>query len=168
LRDIRQGEDFFMAVMASCHASAVYLPDILGAYRLHDSNTTFLSGLGNRHQLAQVNRQFAHGSQVLINALQDIPAHNRGGIDLSILMRKQAKEMAFCNILDGKRLSGIKRIPSLFQGIRCLNDLLWSIKMSSLVLFVPAVFFPGLIHLFHRIMMLRDGYLHRSSRSPTL
>lgn len=167
-RDIRQAEDFFVAVIASCYAPAVYLPDILGAYRLHDSNITFHSGLGNRQQLARMNRQFAYTSKVVIDALQNLYADNPGGIDLGVIRRFQAKEMSFADILEGKRMKGIKGIPSLCQGISCLNDLLWSIKMSSLVLFVPAVLFPGLIRLSQHIMMLRDRYLHRSRKRALL
>ena len=64
--DIRRGIDYYMTAVSSCYADVEYIPDILGKYRMHGSNTTMLAGHENYRELAIVNKDFALMRQRII------------------------------------------------------------------------------------------------------
>jgi glycosyltransferase involved in cell wall biosynthesis len=140
--DIKRGVDYYITVMSSCYVPAGYIPDVLGKYRFHGSNITMSAGHSDYNELAVVNKDFADMRQKVIEKISNLDNDNIRTIDLSILKRIQAKEIIFYNVLSGKRLYGIKRIPLLFKGNISVKDLLKGIVISFIALFVPAYLYP--------------------------
>lgn len=140
--DIRRGADYFMNVIASCHGSIEYIPEILGKYRLHDRNLTMSQGPVDIDLLIGMNRDFAHTRQRVIEKLTEIAACSP---NLPMLKRMRAKEMIFCDVLSGRRFQGINRISEVFQDNPNLNELLRGIVVSAMALFCPVFLFPKII-----------------------
>lgn len=143
--DIRRGIDFYVTAVSSCYTQVVYIPEILGKYRIHDDNTTMLTGQYNYKKLAAVNKDFAYMRQKVIEKIQKMDPSINKTIDLNIMKRIQTKEMIFYSTLNGKRLEGIQQIPSLFKGNLTLKDILNGIAVSLMALFIPAPLYPKLV-----------------------
>lgn len=150
--DIQRGIDYYMAVISSCFAPVEYIPEILGKYRFHGKNITMLAGQRNYRELGEVNRDFAHTRQKIIEKLIELKMPSIKMIDLDILRRNQAKELIFYHILNGKRSHALKHLPLLYQGKLRLIDLLRAVAVSFMSLFVPAGFFTKLIRV-HEILI---------------
>jgi glycosyltransferase involved in cell wall biosynthesis len=143
--DVRRGEDYYMTVISSCYGPVGYIPHILGKYRLHDGNLTMSEGLDDRITLAAKNKDFAHMRQKVIEKISSLGAPHANNLDLNILRRLQAKEMIFFHVLTGERARAIKQIPALFTGSLSLRELLRSVAVSVMALFVPAFLYPILV-----------------------
>lgn len=144
--DIRRGVDYYMAAVSSCLAPAKYIPYLLGKYRLHGSNTTMTAGQNDYKELALVNKDFAHMRQRVIEKISGLNTLSNS-MDIDIIRRIQAKETIFYHVLNGKRLKGIKHIPSLFKGIISTPDpdLFKNIATSFMALFIPSFLYPKLV-----------------------
>lgn len=152
---IKRGVDFYYTVISSCYAKTEYIPDLLGKYRLHGSNTTMARGEDNFRELAIVNKDFAFMRQILIDNLSKIKNDVNTEKILTMLKKIQSKEMIFYNVLDGKRLEGIKRIPSLFKDLQDLRDLIKGVVSSFMALFVPASLYPRLVKIYELLKNIR-------------
>jgi glycosyltransferase involved in cell wall biosynthesis len=146
--DMKRGIDYYITAISSFYASAAYIPDVLGKYRLHSRNTTMRTGQNSSNELAAVNKDFAHMRQKVIEKKLNLDDHNNKEIDLNIIKRMQAKEIIFYNVLSGKRLKGIKHIPLLFKGNLPIRDLSKSITVSFMALFVPSFLFSKLLKVY--------------------
>jgi glycosyltransferase involved in cell wall biosynthesis len=146
--DIKRGIDYYMAVLSSAYSQAEYIPDLLGGYRLHDTNITMLAGQDNSKDLAAVNKDFAYMRQRVINKLSSLNSLNENAVDINLIRRIRAKEIIFYNTLAGKRIEGIKHIPSLFKGGLSFEDLLKGLATSFMALFIPAFLYPKLVRLY--------------------
>lgn len=144
--DIKRGVDYYMTLVAACYATVEYIPDILGKYRLHETNTTMFAGQDNVRELAAVNKDFAYMREKTIEKMLRINTTKKNNaIDVNAIKRIQAKEIIFYNVLNEKRLDGIKRIPSLFKGSFSVKDLFNSIAVSFMALFIPSFLYPKLL-----------------------
>ena len=148
---VRRGVDYYMTVISSCYAPAEYLPQILGKYRLHAGNVTMSAGLDDKIALAEINKDFAHMRQKVIENISNLHNAHANTPDLNILRRLQAKEMIFSHVLTGERSRAIKQIPALFKGSPPLKELLRGAAVSVMALFIPAVLFPIIVWA-HRLL----------------
>jgi glycosyltransferase involved in cell wall biosynthesis len=149
--DVRRGVDYYMTVISSCYAPAEYIPQILGKYRLHAGNVTMSAGLDDKIALAEINKDFAHMRQKVIENISNLHNAHANTPDLNILRRLQAKEMIFSHVLTGERSRAIKQIPALFKGNPPLKELLRGAAVSVMALFIPAVLFPIIVWA-HRLL----------------
>lgn len=143
--DIKRGIDYYITAMSSCYASAEYVPDVLGKYRLHSNNISLLAGQNDYRKLAIVNKDFALMRQRVIERILSMGILINKSIDINIIRRIQAKEIIFYNVLTGERFQGIKRIPALFKGKLSIQDFLKGIVVSFVTLFIPSFLFPKLL-----------------------
>ncbi len=143
--EVRRGVDFYITAVSSCYAKASYIPEILSKYRAHEGNTTFSRGAYNCRELAEVNRDFAFMRQKVFDKISDFGNTGIKAIDLSILKRLQAKEEIFYNVLAGKRLEGIRRIPELFRKAFSVNEFLKGTAAAFMALLMPAFLYPKLV-----------------------
>jgi glycosyltransferase involved in cell wall biosynthesis len=141
--DIRRGVDYYISVISSFYAQVGYISDILSKYRVHNSNLTLFS-----KELAMVNRDLAYMRQKVIDKILSLDSPDMRKVDLGIIKRIQAKEMIFYNVLTGKRLDGIKRIPLLFKGNLSVKDLFKGIVISFMSLFIPAFLYYKLVKVY--------------------
>lgn len=142
--DLRRGVDYYMAVISSYYATAEYIPEILGKYRLHKSNVTMMAGWDDHKRLSIVNKDFAYTRQKVIERIMNSVDLYKT-INLNMLRRIQTKELIFFHVLAGKRLEAIKQIPALFKGSSPLTGLLHSIAVSFMALFIPASLYPKMV-----------------------
>lgn len=145
---IRRGIDYYMTAISSCYAKAIYIPEVLGRYRVHEDNTTMARGENDRRELAEVNRDFAFMRQMVIDKISNIRNPDNRAIDLSRIRRIQAKELIFYNVLRGRRFDGIRCIPSLFSGKISAKDMVKIAVLILMVFFVPAFFYPRLVKIY--------------------
>jgi len=153
--DIRRGVDYYMAVIASCHTLAEYIPQILGKYRLHAGNTTMSAGLDERITLAIMNTDFAHTRQKVMEKISSLRNPHAKNLDLNILRRLRAKEMIFSHVLSGERANAIKKIPALFEGSPPLKDLLRGVAVSIMAFFIPAFLYPIMVKAYGLLWRLK-------------
>jgi glycosyltransferase involved in cell wall biosynthesis len=153
--DIRRGVDYYMTVISSCYAPAEYIPHILGKYRLHAGNVTMSAGLDDRITLAAMNKDFAHTRQEVIEKISGLRNPHANNLDLNILRRLQAKEMIFFHVLAGERARAIKQIPALFKGSSPLKELLRSVAVSIMALFIPASLYPRMVNNYRILKQLK-------------
>jgi len=153
--DIKRGVDYYMIAFSSCFTEAEYILDILGKYRFHGNNISMWAGRNNRKDFAAVNKDFAYMRGKLLEQIigfQDVDAK---GVDLNIIRRRQEQERIFSHILDGERVKGIKRIPSLFKGRPDHRDLLRGMAICFMALFIPAFGFSKLLKLYENLKRLQ-------------
>lgn len=143
--DIKRGVDYYMTSVAACYATVEYIPDILGKYRLHETNTTMFADHGNYEELSLLNKDFAHMREKTIEKMLSINTSKNNYIDINIIKRMQAKEIIFYNILNKKRVEGIKWIPSLFKGNMLVKDLFKSLAVTFMALLIPVPLYPKLL-----------------------
>lgn len=146
--DIRRGVDYYMTALCSCLTETEYIPDILGKYRFHGSNTTLFAGRDDVKELAITNRDFAHMRQRVIDKVSGFAELDAKVIDLSVIKRIQAKENIFFHVLNGSRMEGIRHLPSLFKCRPGLQDLLRGLMVSLMALIIPAAFYSRLMKLY--------------------
>ncbi len=154
--DVRRGVDYYITAIASCGAPAVYIHEILGKYRAHDSNITMFAGLDDIKKLAIVNKDFAEMRQRVIEKILTAASSHTRAIDLGMLKRRQAKELIFYHFLAGERFKGARLIPALFAGKPPVKESLRGIAISCIVLFMPASLFPELLKAQQRIRVGRS------------
>ena len=154
--DIRIGVDYYMTAIASCFASASYIPDILGKYRSHTGNMTMSGMKRDRGRLAMMNREFAHMRQCALEKILSLRGQDISATDLDSIRRIRAKEMIVYHFLEGRRLEGIRQIPSLFKGKKGFQDLFRGIAISLIAVLFPSDLFPVLLraHKFLRKLKL--------------
>lgn len=95
--------------------------------------------------------------QGVIDKISNIKNPVSKTVDLTMLKRIQAKEMIFYNILDGKRLEGIKQIPILFKGIQNFRELIRGIAITFMALLIPAFLYPELVKIYGLIKRLKPA-----------
>jgi len=149
--DVRRGVDYYMTVISSCYAPAEYIPQILGKYRLHAGNVTMSAGLDDKMTLAEINRDFAHTRQKVIEKISSLRNPCANTPDLNTLKRLQAKELIFFHVLTGERARAVKQIRALFEGSPPLKEVLRGVAVSVLAFFIPAFLFPIIIWT-HRVL----------------
>lgn len=154
--DIRRGVDYYITAIASCCAPAVYICEILGKYRAHDSNFTMFAGHGDIKKLAIVNKEFAEMRQKIVEKILTTASSQTGAIDLGVLRRRQAKELTFYHFLTGERFKGARLIPALFAGKPSVKESLRGVAVSCMILFMPASLFPRLLKMQQRIRIGRS------------
>jgi len=153
--DIRRGIDYYMSVISSCYAPAEYVPQLLGKYRLHAGNVTMSAGLDDRITLAEVNKDFAHTRQKVMEKISNLHNAHTNTPDLNLLRRLQAKEMIFFHVLTGERSRAIKQIPALFKGSPALEELLRGVEVSVMALFIPAGLYPLMVSAYRLLKGLK-------------
>ncbi len=149
--DIMRGIDFYLTVIASCFGRAVYIPEVLGRYRLHGGNITLAKDRNNNEDIALLNRDLAHMRQRVIERLStfhNIKEHQ--GI-LNMLHRIKAKEVIFYKVISGKRTEAFREIPLLFRGVSSFNELIGTVAIIILALVFPSSCFPHAVRLYSQI-----------------
>jgi glycosyltransferase involved in cell wall biosynthesis len=131
--DIKRGVDFYLTAVSSCYARALYIPEILGKYRLHDRNLTFadnndLSAYASRH------RDFSHTYGKLLSRLSLMPSVCRS--DLKVVERRYFRSRLFSEVLSGRRSEGVKYLASLFNKTKSFNASVRAL-MAGVVLLMP-------------------------------
>ena len=143
--DIKRGVDFYLTVVASCHTGAVYTPEILGAYRLHQSNTTtFINA--DPVKLAETHKDFSHTYKTLLTRLSSEQSARQE--DLKALRRIQHRSSFFSSLLSGKRYDAIKQWPAMFKSSESARALL-STSGLILLLFMPKEFYAYMIRFYY-------------------
>lgn len=157
-KDIKRGVDYYMTSVAACYATVEYIPDILGKYRLHGTNTTMFADHDNYEELSLLNKDFADMREKTIEKMLRINTTKKNNaIDVNIIKRIQTKEMIFYNVLNGKRWDGIKRIPFLFKGNPSVKDLFRGIAVSFMALLIPVPLYSKLLKVHELLIRLVSG-----------
>jgi len=146
--DIRRGIDYYMTVTSSCYGPAEYIPQILGKYRLHESNVTLFAGVDDRRTLTEINKDFAHTRQRVVEDISNRRNACAYKLDVTILRRIQAKESIFYHVLEGRRLEAVKWIAAAFNGRPSVKEVMRGLEVTFMVLFVPAFLYPRILSIY--------------------
>ena len=146
--DMRRGVDFYLTAVASCYAQAVYLPEILGKYRLHHKNITFFVD-ANPLQLAGIHKDFSYTYEKLLVRLSPVLSMRRA--DLKALKRRHCRSSLLFSVLSGNRLGGIKQLLAMFKSTGSFDAFLSNIGLLLFVLFVPEVLYTWLIKCYYSV-----------------
>ena len=143
--DIKRGVDFYLTAVASCSARAVYTPEILGDYRLHQRNTTLCIN-ADPVKLAEIHKDFSHTYGKLFAILSSERSVRQE--DLKALKRIQHKSSFLYSLLSGKRLNAIKLWPVICKSSESAHALL-STSGLILLLFMPKKFYGYMIRFYY-------------------
>ena len=142
--DIRRGADFYLTAIISCYTRAVYLPAVLGKYRLHQKNLTFLVNT-DKSNPAEIHGDFSHTYEKLLFTLSHIASVSQK--DLKTLKWRFNRSCLLFSALSGNRVDAIKRLPVFFKSSGSFDTLLPNIGLMLFVLFVPKMFYTYLVRL---------------------
>jgi len=143
--DIKRGVDFYLTAVALCSARAVYTPEILGGYRLHQRNTTLFID-ADPAKLAETHRDFSHTYEKLFTRLSSERSARQE--DLKALRRIQHRSSCLYALLSGKRLNAIKLWTVMFKSSESARAFL-SNSGLILLLFMPKKFYAYMIRFYY-------------------
>ena len=131
--DIKRGVDFYLTALASCYAHASYIPEILGKYRLHHKNLTFVI---NKEPFiyAAIHKDFSHTYRKLLSILSHIQSVS--GKDLKVLERRYYRSCLLSAVLSDHRLDGIKHLLARLKSIDSFNSFIRAL-LPSFILLAP-------------------------------
>lgn len=153
--DVKRLVDYYIAVLSSCYAPAVFIPEVLGKYRLHGKNISLLAARTDDKEAAVVNRHAAYTREKVIGKLLSMHMNIRQKY-LDKVKRVQAKEMIMYYTLSGQRLKGMQHLPRLFRGELTVYEFLRGLALGIMSLCIP-------LSSFHRFETLA-GNAKRSIR----
>jgi glycosyltransferase involved in cell wall biosynthesis len=142
--DIRRGVDFYLTAITSCRARAVYLPAVLGKYRLHQNNLTFVVD-ADKSRPAEIHRDLSCTYEKLLVRLPRIASVSQE--DLKTLTWRLNKSILLFSALSGKRIDALKKLPVLFKSSGSFDTLLPNVGLTAFVLFAPRIFYTYLVRL---------------------
>jgi glycosyltransferase involved in cell wall biosynthesis len=157
--DIRRGVDFYLTTIAAAYARAWRLPEILGSYRLHHENLTFVAH-GNLPKAAQIHRDLSHTYEELSARLSPISSVKRE--DIQGLKRRCSRSRLLSAFLSGERLKAIKQLPSLFKSAESFHEFYGNIALLLIIIFAPGIFYTYWIKLDYYIRTKFSGTPARS------
>jgi glycosyltransferase involved in cell wall biosynthesis len=137
--DIRRGVDLYLTIIAAAYTQAWHLPEILGLYRLHHKNLTFLVN-GTPLKAAHIHKDLSHTYEQLFARLSRISSIKRE--DIQGLKRSCSRSRLLSAILSGERLNAMKQLPALFKSAESSNEFYANIALLLITIFVPNIFYP--------------------------